>query len=92
MVSVPAAHGGVVLGIVPLATAAAAVVVAHERPSAGFWLASLAGTAIVIAFVLSESDVQGIALGDVYLFGTVISGAFGYACPAGLVLRCPAGR
>jgi drug/metabolite transporter (DMT)-like permease len=37
---VPAAHGGVVLGILPLATAAAAAVFAHERPSLGFWLAS----------------------------------------------------
>ena len=41
MVSVPAAHGGVVLGIVPLATAAAAAIVAHERPSIGFWVSAL---------------------------------------------------
>ena len=34
MVTVPAAHGGVVLGIIPLATAAAAAIFAHERPSA----------------------------------------------------------
>ena len=48
MASVPAAHGGVVLGIVPLATVAAATLVADERPSLGFWLASLAGAAIVV--------------------------------------------
>ncbi len=89
MVSVPAAHGGVVLGIVPLATAAAAAVVAHERPSTGFWLTSLAGTAIVIAFVVNESDVQRIALGDLFLFGTVISGAFGYALSGRLSLTMP---
>src|SRR5450830_2069097 len=40
MMTVPAAHGGVVLGILPLATAAAAAIFAHERPSLGFWLAS----------------------------------------------------
>ena len=34
MAHVPAAHGGVVLGILPLATAAAAALLAHERPSA----------------------------------------------------------
>ena len=34
--SVPAAHGGVVLGILPLATAIAAVPLAGERPSAVF--------------------------------------------------------
>src|SRR5450830_2105681 len=39
MITVPAAHGGVVLGILPLATVAAAAVFAHERPSRGFWLA-----------------------------------------------------
>ncbi len=43
MMTVPAAHGGVVLGILPLATAAAAKIFAHERPSLGFWLASECG-------------------------------------------------
>src|SRR6185312_10269261 len=43
MAHVPAAHGGVVLGIVPLATAAAAAIVTRERPSLGFWMASAAG-------------------------------------------------
>ncbi len=36
MMTVPASHGGVVLGILPLATAAAAAIFAHERPSFGF--------------------------------------------------------
>src|ERR1700724_1449028 len=43
LVTVPAAHGGVVLGVTPLATAAAAALLAHERPSWGFWLAGAAG-------------------------------------------------
>jgi drug/metabolite transporter (DMT)-like permease len=51
MATVPAAHAGVVLGILPLATAGAATVLAHERPSAGFWLASVAGSLIVLTFV-----------------------------------------
>jgi len=79
MTTVPAAHGGVVLGIIPLATTAAACVVAHERPSAGFWLASLAGAAIVIVFVLSQSDTWAMAPGDLFLLGTVAAGAFAYA-------------
>ncbi len=89
MISVPAAHGGVVLGIVPLATSAAAALVAHERPSAGFWIASVAGAAIVIAFVLSESDVRTIALGDLFLLGTIVAGAFGYALSGRLSLSMP---
>jgi drug/metabolite transporter (DMT)-like permease len=89
MVSVPAAHGGVVLGIVPLATAAAAAVVAHERPSLGFWLASLAGAAVVVAFVLSQSETHGFAPGDIYLFGTVLAGAFGYALSGRVSMTMP---
>jgi drug/metabolite transporter (DMT)-like permease len=89
MVSVPAAHGGVVLGILPLATAAAAAIVAHERPSAGFWVVGLVGAAIVVAFVLSQSDARTFALGDLYLFGTVVAGAFGYALSGRLSMRMP---
>jgi drug/metabolite transporter (DMT)-like permease len=79
MVSVPAAHGGVVLGIVLLATAGSAALVARERPSAGFWATSIIGAVIVIAFVLSQREARTFALGDLYLLGTVLAGAFGYA-------------
>jgi drug/metabolite transporter (DMT)-like permease len=89
MASVPAAHGGVVLGILPLATAAAAALVARERPAAGFWLANLVGAAIVIAFVLSESDARTFTLGDLFLLGTVLAGAFGYAFSGRLSLLMP---
>ncbi len=89
MTSVPAAHGGVVLGIVPLATAGAAALVAHERPSVGFWAASLMGAAIVVAFVLNQSEARTFALGDLYLFGTVFAGAFGYALSGRLTRTMP---
>jgi len=89
MANVPAAHGGVVLGIMPLATVAAAALVTHERPSAGFWLASLAGAAIVVVFVLRQDEARSFALGDLYLFGTVVTGAFGYALSGRLSLQRP---
>jgi drug/metabolite transporter (DMT)-like permease len=89
MVSVPAAHGGVVLGIMPLATAGAAAIVARERPSAGFWLAGVAGAAIVIAFVLSRREARTFAIGDVYLLITVLAGAFGYALSGRLSIKMP---
>lgn len=86
-VTVPAAHGGVVLGIMPIATVAAATLVTNERPSLGFWLASIAGASIVVYFVLSNGDAQGsssgdaygISTGDLYLLGTVAAGGFAYA-------------
>ena len=85
-VTVPAAHGGVVLGIMPIATVVAATIVTDERPSLGFWLASIAGASIVIYFVLSNGDAQtptgdgyGISAGDLFLLGTVAAGGFAYA-------------
>ena len=88
MAHVPAAHGGVVLGIMPLTTAAAAAIVTHERPSLGFWLASAAGAGIVVVFALREGG-GGVSLGDLYLIGTVIAGAFGYAMSGRLSLSMP---
>ena len=92
-VTVPAAHGGVVLGIMPIATVAAATLVTKERPSLGFWLASIAGACIVVYFVLSNGDSQGaahgISLGDLYLLGTVAAGGFAYAMSGRLSLLMP---
>jgi drug/metabolite transporter (DMT)-like permease len=89
MASVPASHGGVVLGIVPLATTGAAALVAHERPSRGFWLVSIVGATIVIMFVLQQSEAHTIALGDLYLLGTALAGAFGYALSGRLSMKMP---
>lgn len=88
MANVPAAHGGVVLGIMPLATAAAAAVVTRERPSLGFWLASAAGAAVVVVFALREGG-GGFALGDFFLLATIVAGAFGYAMSGRLSLAMP---
>src|SRR5689334_11627810 len=89
MANVPASHGGVVLGILPLATAAAAALVAHERPSLGFWLASTAGAIIVLVFMTEQSGASTIQLGDIYLLGTVVSGGFGYALSGRLSMNRP---
>jgi drug/metabolite transporter (DMT)-like permease len=89
MAHVPAAHGGVVLGIVPLATVAAAALVAGERPSLGFWLASASGAVVVIVFVLRGHGCSSFALGDLFLLGTVVSGAFGYALSGRLSMQMP---
>ena len=87
MAHVPAAHGGVVLGIIPLATVAAAALVTHERPSLGFWLASAAGAAIVFVFMARHGGARAFELSDLYLLGTVIAGAFGYALSGRLSLQ-----
>jgi drug/metabolite transporter (DMT)-like permease len=89
MVHVPAAHGGVVLGILPLATAAAAALLARERPSLGFWLASIAGAVIVLVFVVRQSGGAHVELGDLFLLGTVLSGALGYTLSGRLSGKLP---
>jgi drug/metabolite transporter (DMT)-like permease len=89
MMTVPVAHGGVVLGILPLATAAAAAVFAHERPSRGFWLASAIGAIIVLTFMLRRSEGETFSAGDLFLLGTVVSGALGYTFSGRLAARMP---
>jgi drug/metabolite transporter (DMT)-like permease len=44
MQQVPAAHGAVVLGLLPLATAIAGVLRAGDRPDFSFWIASIFGS------------------------------------------------
>ena len=89
MTTLPAAHGGVVLGILPLATAAAAAIFAHERPSIGFWLASAAGSIIVLTFVSRQSGGESYSNGDLFLLGTVVAGAMGYTLSGRLTARMP---
>ena len=52
MQSVPAAHGAVVIGLLPLATAMAGAWIAHERPSRLFWWCAMFGSAVVVGFAL----------------------------------------
>jgi len=72
------AHSAVILGLLPSATAVAAVLRAGEHPSRAFWLASLAGLVAVLAFAAS----QGAGLpstGDLLILVAVAIGAIGYA-------------
>ena len=75
---VPASHGAVVVGLLPLATALFGALRFGERPSSGFWLAALAGSAIVIGFALREGG-GTFHLADLALFAAVVTAAMGYA-------------
>lgn len=79
---VPASHGAIVLGILPLATALFGALRFGERPSAGFWIAALVGSGIVVAFALTDAPARhgvDVHLADLALFAAVISAAMGYA-------------
>lgn len=79
MLHVPSAHGAVMLGILPLATAFVGTLIAGERPSVPFWLAGTVGAGAVIVFALIQNDAGGLRLADVALLGAVASAAIGYA-------------
>lgn len=78
MQSVAASHGGVVLGLLPLATAMASRMVSTERPSLGFWISGIIGSGLVIGYSLLEGA-GSIMWADLTLFAAVISAAIGYA-------------
>lgn len=75
---VPASHGAIVIGVLPLATALFGALRFGERPSAGFWIAALAGSALVIAFALWQGG-GSLHLADFALLGAVVAAAMGYA-------------
>lgn len=78
MQRVPATHGAIVLGLLPLATAGAAALRAGERPSRSFWLAAAAGSAVVLAFALGTGAGR-LQAEDLALLGAVAAAALGYA-------------
>lgn len=78
MQTVPASHGGVVLGVLPLATAIVGSVVSNEKPSVAFWICGIVGSAVVIAYSLLQG-VGEFQTGDFFLLGAIVSAATGYA-------------
>jgi drug/metabolite transporter (DMT)-like permease len=74
---VPAAHGAVVIGVVPAATAALSALRTGERPSPLFWVGCACGLAAVVAFAISQGGGR-LDVADVWLFAAVASCAVGY--------------
>lgn len=78
MRDVPASHGAIVLGILPLVTALFAALRFKERPSRGFWAMALIGSALVVGFALQQGG-GSFQLADLALLVAVIAAAMGYA-------------
>lgn len=83
---VEAVHASVMLGILPLATAAIGSLLNRQRPSRIFWLWSLVGAALVIAYALLRHGVQSWALhpADLLLLLATLCAALGYGFGARL--------
>lgn len=88
MQTVPAAHGGVVLGVLPLMTATFAALFGGERPGLAFWAWSIAGAALVLTFSLSGADIEP-GIGDLWLGCAALSASCGYVISGKLARTRP---
>ncbi|WP_435186513.1 EamA family transporter [Streptomyces sp. bgisy126] len=70
-------HAAVVVGLLPLTTAAFAALRTGRRPSRTFWIAAVSGAVVVLGFTLGESG-GSLSTGDLYLFGALLVCAAGY--------------
>ena len=78
---VEAVHASVVVGVLPLATAAVGALIHRQRPSTGFWVCAALGSALVVAFAMLRSGAAGLSLhfADVLLLAAMACAAVGYA-------------
>lgn len=82
--SVTAGHAAVVMALLPLATAAVAAWVLHQRARPAFWFCAVAGSGLVVAFSVLRNGGAGaggglaFAWADLLLVGAVLSAALGY--------------
>ncbi len=87
---VEAMHASVIVGVLPLATAAVGALLHRQRPSAGFWACATLGSALVVAFALLKSGGEGGAGGvwlrpaDLLLLAAMLCAAVGYGYGARL--------
>ena len=82
------AHSAVVIGVLPMATAAVSAALTGRRPSRMFWTAAGLGALAVVAFTLQQS--HGLPTpGDGYLFAALLVCAAGYAQGGRLAAELP---
>jgi drug/metabolite transporter (DMT)-like permease len=83
---VEAVHASVIVGVLPLATAAVGAWLHRQRPSAGFWACALVGSALVVAFAIIRSGSTGLAIqpADGLLLAAMGCAAVGYGYGARL--------
>lgn len=75
---VPASHGAIITGLIPLFTALFAVIFAHERPSISYWLAGFVGSATIVIYSVHNGG-GSLHPADGAMLLSVISAAIGYA-------------
>jgi drug/metabolite transporter (DMT)-like permease len=84
---VEAVHASVIVGVLPLATAAVGALLHRQRPSLGFWLCAAVGSALVVGFAMLRAGPNtgsGLALADGLLLCAMLCAAVGYGYGARL--------
>lgn len=96
---VEAMHASVIVGVLPLATAAVGALLHRQRPSLGFWLCAALGSALVAVFAVMNGGVSagasagtatpGISVhsADLLLVAAMLCAAVGYGYGARLSQR-----
>jgi drug/metabolite transporter (DMT)-like permease len=84
---VSASHAAVITALLPLATAAAAAWLLHQRARLGFWLFALLGSALVVIYsALRAHGLGSVPTGwvwaDALLVGAVLAASLGYVAGA----------
>ena len=87
LTTAPAAHGAVVIALLPAATAVMAVLRTGERPTRSFWVFAGLGAVAAVGFAAAQGGgLGGLTPADLLLFGAVVAAAIGYA-EGGLLAR-----
>ena len=83
---VEAVHASVIVGVLPLATAAVGAWLHRQRPSRGFWLCALTGTLLVVLFAVLKSGPEQLTISpaDALLLLAMAFAAMGYGYGAQL--------
>ncbi len=90
---VEAMHASVIIGVLPLATAAVGALLHRQRPSLGFWLCAALGSVLVAVFAVMRGNASvttgapgGISVhgADMLLVAAVLCAAVGYGYGARL--------
>ena len=89
MRQVEAVHAAVIVGVLPLATAAVGAWLHRQRPAPAFWLCAALGSALVVSFAILRSGGRGLSIhpADLLLLGAAACAAVGYAWGARLSQR-----
>lgn len=93
MRQVQAVHASVIVGVLPLATAAVGALLHRQRPSVGFWLCAGCGSALVVGFAITQrggAAAWALTPADALLLAACLCAAVGYGYGGRLSHHMPA--